>query len=400
MSKRLMVMPAAAISGWITKGEVVDRYYNPGDLFDEVHLVFDNDDRPDPVALQRLVGRARPFVHNIAPPPHFGIRTLGWRPWLLSGWTDRVAKLAGVIRPDLVRCHGAQLHAFAAAHLRRSLGIPYAVSLHINPADEVRGLKPGSRDWLYYRLRERMTRVGLRNADVVLPVYMPIVPYLKKIGVRRYRVAYNVLNHACIVPKASYRLHNPVRIVSVGRQFDAKNPDNLIRAVARIDGATLQFFGDGPLHDYLRRVAEEVGAKDRISFERAVPNDVLCRHLAEADIFAVHSDYGELSKAVIEPLLTGLPVICNRKRLLPVPELTSNICVLVENTVEGYETALRHLISDDHAREMLGKSAFAHAWENWAPERSEARFASIYRHLLNKEPIGDESNESDRRSVV
>src|SRR5256885_12553081 len=62
---------------------------------------------------------------------------------------------------------------------------------------------------------------SLRSADLVLPVYEPIVPYLQKVGVSRFEVVHNALNPMCLGRKTSYRLHDPVRIVSVGRQFAA-----------------------------------------------------------------------------------------------------------------------------------------------------------------------------------
>ena len=65
MNGRLMVIVPDRVSDFLEKGEVVDRYYNPGNLFEEVHLVLVNDDRPDPAFLQRLAGTARVYVHNL-----------------------------------------------------------------------------------------------------------------------------------------------------------------------------------------------------------------------------------------------------------------------------------------------------------------------------------------------
>ena len=57
-SRSIIVAFTEAISEWIAKGEVVDRYFNPGDLFDDVHVLLTNDDTPDPEAVQRMSGRA------------------------------------------------------------------------------------------------------------------------------------------------------------------------------------------------------------------------------------------------------------------------------------------------------------------------------------------------------
>jgi glycosyltransferase involved in cell wall biosynthesis len=215
-----------------------------------------------------------------------------------------------------------------------------------------------------------------------MPVYRPIVPYLQRLGVTRYEVCYNSLNPTNLRKKDDYRLHDPVRILSVGRQFAEKNPDNLIRAVAQFGNVRLTLVGDGTHHAHLRRVAEQSGCRDRVEFVPSMPNDELCRRLPEFDIFATHSEYWEISKSVLEPLLTGLPVVINRRRGAPVPELTDDICLLVDNTAESYRQALERLITDAGFRERLGRSAYAHAQAHWSPAVTEAKFVAIYRRFL------------------
>lgn len=381
---RLMVIVPDRISDFVNKGEVTERYYNPGNVFDEVHLVMTNDDRPDPAIVQRLVGRARLFLHNLPDSRKMFVPTMGWRPWLLGFWIKRALKLAQAIRPDVIRCHGAQLNAFAAARIKEELGIPYVLSMHINPDEDVRGR---TRSWLkrlVNHVQQDIERIGLLNADLVMPVYQPIVPYLKRMGVIRYEVCYNSLNPTNLRKKDDYSLHNPVRVISVGRQFEEKNPDNLIRAVAKMRGVSLTLVGDGPYHAHLREVARECGIPDQVEFRTSVPNDELCRTLPEFDIFATHSEYWEIAKSVLEPLLTGLPVIINRRHGAPVPELNEEICMLVPNTEEAYRHALERLIENNGFRERLGRQAFAHARQHWSPAATEAKFVSIYRRILEK----------------
>ena len=61
---RLLVCVPDRITDILVKGEYQPNYYNPGEFFDEVHILMTNDDRPDLQALQRTVGRARLFTHN------------------------------------------------------------------------------------------------------------------------------------------------------------------------------------------------------------------------------------------------------------------------------------------------------------------------------------------------
>ena len=379
---RLMIIVPDKISDFVSKGEIIERYYNPGNLFAEVHLVMTNDDRPDLAALQKMAGDARLFLHNLPDSRKVFVRTLGWRPWLLGPWVAKALDLAQAVRPTLIRCHGALLNTFAAAAIKRKLGIPYVVSMHINPDEDVRGRARGWARRLVTWVQQDIERIGLLNADLVMPVYRPIVPYLQRLGVTRYEVCYNSLNPTHLRRKDDYRLHDPVRVLSVGRQFEDKNPDNLIRAVAQLPNVRLTLVGDGPYHAHLRRVAEDCSIVDRVKFLPSLPNDELCRTLPEFDIFATHSEYWEISKSVLEPLLSGLPVVINRRRGAPVPELTDDICLLVPNTAEDYRQALERLIADAGYRERVGRAAYAHAQTNWSPAVTEAKFVAIYRRVL------------------
>jgi glycosyltransferase involved in cell wall biosynthesis len=377
-----MVIVPDRVSDFVNKGEVVDRYYNPGKLFDEIHVVMTNDDRPSYQLMQKMVGNARLFLHNLPDSRKAFVPTLGWRPWLLGRWTDKALELARAVRPSLIRCHGAHLNAFAAARVKETMGIPYVVSLHINPDEDVRGRAQHPVKRFVTWAQQDIERIGLLNADLVMPVYKPIVPYLRRLGVTRYEVCYNSLNPTHLQSKNDYRLHDPVRVLSVGRQFAEKNPDNLIKAAMRLPNVRLTLVGDGSHHGYLRQVAAACNASDRVEFIASLPNDELCRRLPDFDIFATHSEYWEISKSVLEPLLTGLPVVINRRLGAPVPELTDDICMLVTNSVEGYQKALERLIEDNEYRERLGRFAYSHAQENWSPGVTEAKFATIYQKFL------------------
>jgi glycosyltransferase involved in cell wall biosynthesis len=387
----LLVIIPDRLSDIISKGELQPNYYNPGGIFDDVHILMCNDDQPDRAALQYLVGDARLTLHNLPD----DLTLVGRRPefmtrWRLRNWAAPGVAMARQIQPALIRCHGADWNTYLASRIKAELGIPYVVSLHINAdVNPVRRfttspLTPAQQR--HNRFYDYIESQGLRNADLVMPVYRPILPYLKRIAVDRVEVCYNVLNSKYLRAKADYALHRPVRVIYVGRLIDAKNPDNIMRAVARLSDVVLTIVGDGPIRTSLERLAAELGIQDRVHFRPAVANDELCELLAEQDIFAVHTEYWEISKSVLEALLTGLPVVINKRVGEPVPELEGDFVVKVDNTEEEYHAALRHLLQDDEARSALGKRALAHARSQWDPQITEAKYASIYRSFLERRP--------------
>ena len=377
-TRKLLVIPAEPISGWISKGEVIDRYFNPGDLFDEVHVLLMSDEDPDSQQLQRLVGRASVQVHKVLAGSGLFWRSIAWRPKLLRSWAKDAVGIASKISPHLVRCHGAHLNGIAAMEIKRALRIPYVVSLH---SVDLRGRKASPKQRLAAHAQKAMESAVLRNADLVLPVYEPIVPYLEHLGVERFEVAYNMINPTHLSRKSSYGLSEPVRLICTGRQFHEKDPSNILRAVARQPRFHLTLVGNGSKHGDLVHLAERLDIQDRTKFLPAVPNDELCRMLPSFDIYVTHSEFLEISKSVLEALLTGLPVVINKRSGPPVPELTDDICVLVSDDSDSYERALVYLAENHQHREQLGRAAYEVAHERWDPLVTETHFAKIYERV-------------------
>ncbi|WP_424627550.1 glycosyltransferase [Bradyrhizobium sp. SYSU BS000235] len=386
MSKLLVLVPDY-ISHILAKGEYQPRYYNPGEVFDEVHILTTTPDRPDLTALQPTVGKARLFFHNL--PEDMRMAN---RPWwlfddyLLRRWADPGVEIARSIGPALVRCHGADWNTYLASRINAVLGVPYVVSLHINAdVNPTRRFLASALDRAQRRqndLFEVLERKGLERADLVMPVYRPIIPYLDRMGVTRYDICYNALNGDRLRKKESYECGSGFRVLCVGRLFDAKYPDNIIRAIGTMAGAELTIVGDGPARAPLQALVGKLGLAERVHFMPAVPNNDLCAMMPTFDAFAIHSEYWELNKSLLEALLTGLPCVVNRRKGLPVPELEGDFILKVENSEAAYIDVLTRLRSDSAFREGLGRRAYDHAQENWGPDKTEAKFAKIYRDTM------------------
>ncbi len=389
MMPKLLVLIPDRISDILVKGEYQPRYYNPGEVFDEVHILSTTVDNPDLTALQRTVGSAKLHLHFHPEDPTL----IGSWPGILqrralNRWARGGVEIARGIGADLIRCHGADWNTFLASRIKFALGTPYVVSLHINPDVNAvrRVLKPElsrseARQNAFF---EYLEREGLVHADLVMPVYKPIMPYLTRHGIKRARVCYNVLNGDHLRRKTNYQLGAVPRIICVGRLLDEKDPSPIIRALASVPKLELLVVGDGPKRGALAALAVELGVAGRVKFAPAIDNDELCKMLLEFDLFVVHTEYWELNKSVLEALLTGLPVIINRRRGEPVPELEdADFVRMVDNSATSYREALTELLNDHVKREALGRAAYAYAQENWAPANTEAVYAEIYRDLLN-----------------
>lgn len=377
--KCLLVIIPDRLSDLMNKGEITERYYNPGDLFEEIHLVLTNDDVPIKTNIQKMVGNAKLTIHNIPTGSRFFIKTLAGRTWLVKNWARQVVKLASEVKPQLVRCYGANYNAFAAHEIFVHLKIPYVVSIHT-----MDDRKPGESiiSKIQTFFLAGIERKALQSAVKVLPVYESIVPRLERMHLDNFEVVYNVINSSNILPKENFITSQPIKILTVGRQIKGKNPANIIRALVGIPEACLTVIGNGPLHSELIELAYKYGVSNRVEFRASMPNEELCSMLQSFDIFTIHSDYWELPKTIIEAFLAGLPVVVNKLEEGRVPELTDDICLLTENSPKGYQNAIRYLLDNKDIRESLGKKAARNAWSNWDATKTEAKYVQIYENAL------------------
>lgn len=382
MKKKILLIVPDKLSDFLEKGEITKRYYNPGNLFDEVHIMMTNDDQPDQDPIQKMAGRAKLFIHNYPQPHNFFRKTLGWNLSLIKRWGENVLEKVREINPNIMRCHGAHLNAYLASTIKDRLGIPYIVSLHINPDENFRKSAKTMKDKVIFHCLKKIEKIALSKADLVTPVYEPIVPYLKKMGIEHYKVCYNVLNDQNLIPKENYEIGDVINIASIGRQIPEKNPSQLIKAIAKFRNVHLSLVGNGPIHEELKSLVRQQNLEDRVHFRTSINNDELCNSLSSYDLMALHTDYFELSKVMIESFLVGLPLLLNHRSGLPVPELSDNICLRVNNSVEGYYHGLKKLIDDPNFRAALGQNAYKMAQEKLKPSLCEQAYVDIYKELM------------------
>jgi len=377
MTKSLAVILSCPLTSILDKGEVTERYYNPGEVFDDVHIILCNDDMPDPIKVQTMIGKARLHLHNLPVPPRFFWRSLGWQNRFMKSWLDQAKALAAELDISLIRCHGPYINATVAQAFRKVTGAPVTISLHHRPDAPPKGL--GFADKLRWRALEALNARELKAADVVFAVYRSQLSYLNNLGVKNIKLAYNVLNPIDIPKKTDYDINGKVKIISVGRLTLGKNPENLIRAVAANESAILDIIGDGELRPQLEQIVQSLRADERIRFISNMSNDDICNTLASYDIFAAHNDYPGVPKAVVEPMLAAVPVLLNQPPDEDIPEITSDVCLMVENSPEGYGLGISKLVADQQFRKTLANQGHEMASELWSPHHAEAKYARIYR---------------------
>jgi len=368
-----MFIVADRLSQLVAKGEITPGYYNPGDFFDEVHLLTTTNDVVDSASLQITAGKARLVVHRLW--KGSDLRNTVLTPLVEREWRRRAVRLAEQIVPDMVRT-GDRLTGYLGAAVKRRLQIPHVVSLHSHRDDLCVHTRWGPRR-LMLELEKRYARVAMSNADAVVVVYESLVSYARNNGARRIECIYNVICPTTRKAKASYELQRPARIISVGRQIPRKLVTQLVLSMHSVD-AHLVLVGNGLAHEQLRSLVRANRLDARVEFIESMANDALCESLSGFDLFAVHTEYPEFPKSIIEALWAGLPVIVNDNQSLTVPELQGDWVYRVKDSAEAYAAAIDHLVSSDSAREQLGRRGRAYAEQTFDPRMMEQRMTELY----------------------
>jgi glycosyltransferase involved in cell wall biosynthesis len=205
-------------------------------------------------------------------------------------------------------------HFYAGArHLpevSRALGIPYVVTEH---STAFTGANP----------TKHMTRARRRTARRVFDAAAAVLPVAASLGrliasetgtTTPLTVIHNPGDATRFAPAPSPPAAG-FRVACVARLHPVKNQARLIEAVAAARAAVpaieLDIVGTGDTLDELRGVADRHGVADRVRFRGRLDSDAVAELLRESHVFALPSFTENCSVAIIEALLTGLPVLAS-----------------------------------------------------------------------------------------
>jgi glycosyltransferase involved in cell wall biosynthesis len=110
-------------------------------------------------------------------------------------------------------------------------------------------------------------------------------------------------------PALARNLAAPPHLVYVGRLSKEKGVDVLLRAFAQVPGPVLTLAGDGPERGALGALANELGISGRVSFLGQRDRAELSGDLDEADVCVQASRTEGFSKAWLDAMAHGLPVV-------------------------------------------------------------------------------------------
>jgi glycosyltransferase involved in cell wall biosynthesis len=383
MVKTLVVFVNDFISVLAQKGELIERLYNPGNLFEEVHIILTNNDSPKISEIQKTVGSAKLYIHNLPPPPFK--YTLGWQSVFLQPWVKKAVALIRSIQPGLIRCQGFNIHSYLAGKIKEATRIPTVVSLHGNPDVDYLRLCKTFQESYYVNRWKTLAESQLHNFDHIIAVYSPILPYLEQKGLTKFSVIYNIVGLGA-QPKKDYSMHGPLKLISIGRQtINQKDQRDMIRAVSGFSNVHLYLIGNGDLHAKLKALINELNFNDRVFLIPNLSNEEIMNTMKDYDVYVYNSINYEISKTVMEAALVGLPIIHNTRVPYLSNELEQLNIIKVENSVEGYQKGYKLMLDNRQLRKSMGQNSKTVAESLWNPGLVEEKIISLYRNQIGEE---------------
>jgi glycosyltransferase involved in cell wall biosynthesis len=193
--------------------------------------------------------------------------------------------------------------------------------------------------------------------------------------------------------RSRFGLEGAEVVLYVGRFAPLKNVALLVEAFGllarRRDRARLLLVGDGPLEPALRKQAETLGVRDRVTFAGSVPNRELAPYYSSADVFALPSKFDNSPNAVLEAMACEVPVVATNVGGVPRYVASEDTGLLVETDAAELADALERVLIDSALQGKLVSAGLDMVATRFSWRRSAERLVSLYEDLLRQEkPVG------------
>jgi 1,2-diacylglycerol 3-alpha-glucosyltransferase len=348
--RKLCVFPNDPLSAYLKKGEIKARYFNPKNLFDEIHIIslFDSDVKAEDV--QKIAGTAVLKIHVIGKTNLLNVKPR----------KNQVIDLLKKIKPDVIRSYNPLLQGWIAVKAGKEIGIPIVISLMGDYDRDLRNYAKRNGNWVsFLKLkfsRNYLEAFSISNANEIIIIYDFIRNYAKEMGAKNINLIYNRIDLSQFSPhtKPEFKESKPI-IICVGRLMKEKNQECLIKAIKDLN-VILLLIGDGPQYNELVSLAKNLGISNRVQFIKSAPHNEIHKYYTSGKIFALPIKYGGFAIPVLEAAASGLPIILPKQEFDPNPDLIKDFAKLVDNNPESFKNAISEILSDDSLYKKMANS--------------------------------------------
>ena len=370
---KICIFPNDPIKAYFEKGEIKNCYYNPDNLFDEVHFISLTKNDIEESMVQKLVGTANMKIHSV------GKISLINR----NKEIKKIFKIVEEIKPDVLRSYNPLLEGWLAAKCAKKLNIPLFVSLHTQ-YDHNRQLakKNNLKKYLAMKYTEKFIEpFVLQTANKITIIYKIIQPYVTKHSSKNPELLHNKVDCDRFANGIPIDTISQPLILSVGNLISVKNHELLIKAMKGIDGKLL-IIGNGELYSKLNALIIDYGVQHKVNIEKSVPHEKIQNYYKSAKIFALayNTEVESLPMPVMEAMATGLPIVIPFSKKGYSEGLEETV-LFSENNVLAFTNNIKKLLESEILMEKYSKKSLEKAKE-FDISKIEHKESEIYSKLI------------------
>jgi glycosyltransferase involved in cell wall biosynthesis len=295
---------------------------------------------------------------------------------------------------DIIHIHTMNYHTFVGVLAGRLLSKPVIVKVACS--GDFGDIQLMKRNSMLPGTKQMLPK--LRECDCVVAINDQVEEKLLANGFHPEQIARipNGIETQAFGVKRDYRLHDPIRLIFVGRLDAQKGVDMLLRGLQRIKRHwpdvrwELSILGEGELRQDLERLAEQLDVSTEARFCGKV-EDVPAR-LGESDIFVLPSRAEGMSNALLEAMVSGLPCIATHipGNLALIQDGRNGLLVMPNNPGE-LARAIEQVARDEQLRASLGRAARDAIEKSFALEMVADRYIELYGQLTASNIAGTEN---------
>ena len=254
---------------------------------------------------------------------------------------------------DLIDAHYYYPDGVAAALLAKWLNKPFTVTARGSDINLIS----------QYPLPRKLIRWTANQAQASITVSRALSEKLKEIGAdnKKLMVLRNGvdIDRFHPIPQATARAElmwpNQPTLLSVGNLVENKGHHIAIELMVKMPNFRLVIVGDGPKREALKKIVQNLGLSERVTFTGRVTQSCLPTYYSAADILILASSREGWPNVILESMACGTPVIATDVGGIPEVVTTPSVGRLTsEYSVSGFLPLIRDL------------------WENY-PDRSYVR---------------------------
>lgn len=234
-------------------------------------------------------------------------------------------------RVDIIHSHGIASMAILSLTAARALKLPHVLTFHTMANEAVKYYSPiGINPEIMQKMVWIYLRSLLKRPEIVIAPTAPIKEELEMNAVRMKSCEVVPTGVDCtrFSPERydkkfldKYGLAGKRVLLHVGRLSPEKRFDIVLKAVAELEPKEpelrLLVVGKGPSADEYKRMAKDLGIKNKVVFAGFLPDEELPVAYASCEALVIASTFETQGLVVLEALASGTPVAGIRYRAIP-----------------------------------------------------------------------------------